>query len=123
MQAWIVKKNEVLLQQSKITPAKSLAVFKDYFRLIRGLEEEAVIKARYNELRVIKNINILIAYYKQYKMIGGVRDPRRKQAYLKILTEKLKKFVEKENLDKALLEEAKVFLSEISKCKTQGDQF
>ncbi|MDP7287054.1 MAG: hypothetical protein QGH94_03565 [Phycisphaerae bacterium] len=114
LRALIAGENKTLLEQSKTEPAKSLIAIKGHLRYLVGLPEGKAMTARYKELRGIRYINTLVAYYQSHNMIERVTDPRRKKASLQGLSARVKKFVAKDNLDDALLNEAKALLSKIS---------
>jgi hypothetical protein len=114
LRALIANKNKTLLEQSKTEPARSLIAIKGYLQYLIGLDEGKEIIARYKELRGVKYINTLVAYYHTYDMAGRMTDPRRKKASLQSLSDRVKQFVAKDNLDKALLQEAKALLSKIA---------
>jgi len=114
LRALIASKNKTLLEQSRTEPARALTAIKGYLKYLVGLPEGKAMIARYKELRAVKYINTLVAYYQSYNMIGRIPDPRRKKASLQSLSDRVKKFVAKDTLDDALLEEAKALLSKIS---------
>jgi hypothetical protein len=114
LRALIDNRNQALLEQSRTEPARALIAIKGYTKYLIGLPEGKVVTARYKELRAVRYINTLVTYYKTYDMIGEIQEPRSKKASLQSLSHKVKMFVAKDNLDDALLEEAKALLSKIS---------
>jgi len=110
----IANKNKTLLDQSRTEPARGLTAIKGYLRYLVGLPEAKPMIARYKELRGIRYINTLVAYHQTYDLAARITDPRRKKASLQGLSARVKKFVAKDNLDDALLNEAKALLSRIS---------
>jgi len=114
LRAAIAGKNKTLLARSETEPARALIDIKDYLKYLVGLPEGKPMIARYKELRAVRHINTLVAYYKTHDTIERTTDPRRKKASLQSLSARVKQFVAKDNIDNALLEEAKALLARIS---------
>ena len=114
LRALIANKNKALLEQSRTEPARALIAIKGYLKYLIGLPEGKVMIARHKELLAVKYINTLVAHYRTYDMAGRIQGPRRRKASLQSLSDRVKQFVAKDNLDDALLKEAKALLSKIS---------
>jgi len=117
LRQWIAKYTEAVIEKSAERPAKSVIEFDEYLKLVKGLDEEDAISDRKKELKRDRDVSALVAHYKSYDKILEYKRKSGKSRHTEAaeakLVKRLEDFIEKKDLEEALLAEAKLLMGKL----------